>query len=257
MAINHGSRAQALACKILGIPCFIGMDYEHTESRIFSFCATRIWIPELLFPDALPIIGVKKYKVLTYPGIKEQFYLHDFAADPMFKQRNSIPGEKVFVVLRPPAEMANYHDNKSEYLIEKVIQNIRTQKTLFTICTPRTNDQKIRYKKYESPTFKVADNTLDGKSLAYFADVMISGGGTMNREAAFFGAKVYSIFSGPKALVDLDLQKRGLLKFIESADDCLTIEFKNKISGNKTLSYHSDSQVKKLVDQFVSISSSK
>ena len=79
----------------------------------------------------------------------------------------------------------------------------------------------------------------------------------MNREAAFFGAKVYSIFSGPKPLVDLDLQKRGLLKFIESADDCLTIEFKNKLSGNKTLSNHSDSQLKKLVDQFVNISSSK
>lgn len=254
IAINHGSRAQALACKILGIPCFIGMDYEHTESRIFSFCATRIWMPELLFPAALPIIGIQESKVLTYQGIKEQFYLSDFAADPMFKQKNAIPEDKVLVVLRPPADMANYHDRKSEYLIDKVIQTIRSKEDLYTICTPRTSDQMFRYKKYESPVFRVAENALDGKSLAYFADVMISGGGTMNREAAFFGAHVYSIFSGPKPMVDVELQKRGLLTFIESPGDCQAIEFKTKTSVNRAFSNPSHSQITKLVEQFVQLS---
>ena len=65
-SINHGSRAQAAACKILGIPCYIGMDYEHTESRIFALCSTKIWIPELLFPTLLPSFCVTEYKIIVY-----------------------------------------------------------------------------------------------------------------------------------------------------------------------------------------------
>jgi uncharacterized protein len=254
IAVNHGSRAHALACKILGIPCFIGMDYEHTESRIFAFCATRIWIPELLFPDSLSSIGVEKDKVLTYPGIKEQFYLNDFVPDPEFRLNNNIPMDKILVVLRPPAETANYHDPRSEFLLSKVIETIRGKDQLYTICIPRTPDQRWKFSRFESPGFRVLDKALDGKNLAFHADLMISGGGTMNREAAFFGTKVYSIFSGPKPKLDVELERMSLLTFITTAADCAAMEFKRKESAGKTFSSPSTDVIDNLVNQFINLS---
>lgn len=250
-AINHGSRAQAVACKMLGIPCYIGMDYEHTESRIFGACAAKIWIPELLYPMSLPFIGVSSSQVITYKGIKEQFYLKGFVSDPQFKEKVGIPADKVFVVLRPPAETANYHDPKSEELLTAIIQKLIATKHVYTICTPRTTDQKCKLKKYESTFFKVLEKAIDGKNLIYYADTMISGGGTMNREAAFFGAHVYSIFSGRKPMLDLELQKLGLLSFIGSAEDCNAIQFKEKLSGKAAFFHSEENQLEPLLNSII------
>lgn len=247
-AISHGSRAQAIACKILKIPCFIGMDYEHTESRIFAICATKIWIPEILYPSSLPFIGVSEDRVLTYKGIKEQFYLKGFISDPLFKEKLGIPLDKILVALRPPADQANYHDGKSELLIEEIIQSLAAREDVYTICTPRTMDQRKKLKKYESTSFKVLESAVDGKNLAYYVDTMISGGGTMNREAAFFGAQVYSIFSGKKPMLDLELQKLGLLSFITSRKDCKNIQFKKKSIGWNTFEYNDATQLEQLID---------
>jgi uncharacterized protein len=251
-AINHGSRAHSLACKILRIPCFIGMDYEHTESRIFAACATKIWIPELLFPKALPAIGISKDRVITYKGIKEQFYLKDFVPDPLFKEKLGIPADEVFVILRPPAEMANYHDPRSEKMLEVIIQKLLATKNIYIICTPRTNDQKCKLKKYESAYFKVLEKSVDGKNLVFYADTMISGGGTMNREAAFFGAHVYSIFSGKKPMLDMELQKLGLLSFISQAEDCDTIRFEKKRPLTSRFFNTETNQLTKLLDTIIS-----
>jgi uncharacterized protein len=253
MAINHGSRAQSVVCKMLGIPCFVGMDYEHTESRLFSICATRIWIPEFLFPGSLSSIGIKKERVLTYPGIKEQFYLQNFKPDSLFKETHHIPKEKTLVVLRPPADMANYHDPKSEILIESLIGRLRADANLFTVCTPRTLVQKSKLKKFESHNFRVLETAVDGRNLAYFADIMISGGGTMNREAAYFGAHVYSVFSGRKPMLDVELQKLGLLTFVESPRQCASIIFKKKNSGRQYFKANSNDTVSQLIDQFTFI----
>ena len=247
-AINHGSRAQAVACKILGIPCYIGMDYEHTESKIFAACATKVWIPEVLYPESLPFIGISNNQVITYKGIKEQFYLQGFVSDPLFKEKLGIPADKVFVVLRPPAETANYHDARSEGLLDIIVQKLISAKDIYTICTPRTNDQKCKLKKYESAYFKVIEKAVDGKNLAYYADTMISGGGTMNREAAFFGAHVYSIFSGRKPMLDLELQTLGLLSFISSAEDCDAIQFIKKVPVKTSFFHSEENQLELLLD---------
>jgi predicted glycosyltransferase len=253
MARNHGSRAQALACKILGIPCFIGMDYEHTESRIFSICASRIWIPAMLSPRALPIIGIHQNKVLTYPGIKEQFYLANFNGDEDFRSRNGIPEKHVLVVLRPPADMAHYHNQKSEVIFQKMIEIIGATKNTYTICTPRSKDQAAKLRTFATETFRILDTPMDGKNLAYHSDLMISGGGTMNREAAYFGTRVYSIFSGPKPMLDLELQKMGLLSFIESVDDCNRIKFIRKAAIGSSFTPGTN-VLGHLVDQFINLS---
>jgi predicted glycosyltransferase len=95
---------------------------------------------------------------------------------------------------------------------------------------------------------------MDGKNLAFHADLMISGGGTMNREAAYFGTRVYSIFSGPKPILDLELQKIGLLSFIESAKDCEGIKFLKKETQSVSSFTPRTNVLHQLVDQFINLS---
>jgi predicted glycosyltransferase len=254
LAINHGSRAHALACKILGIPCFIGMDYEHAESRILSACAKRIWIPDLLSPEALPIIGVGKDRVITYPGIKEQFYLANFNEDKLFRTRYGIPAEHVLIVLRPPAEMAHYHNHNSEALLLRTIEIIKENRNTYTICAPRSKAQAAKMMYLASETFRILDAAIDGKNLAFHADLMISGGGTMNREAAYFGTRVYSIFSGPTPILDLQLQKMGLLSIIGSVEDCDRIRFIRKEKEVAALLASNVNPLPRLIDQFINLS---
>lgn len=251
LAVNHGSRSQTLACMLMRIPCFVGMDYEHTESMIFSRFATRIWMPKLLFPKALPIIGIRAEQALVYEGIKEQFYLEKFEPDPDFKRTNGIPSDKIFIALRPPAELANYHDPRSETLLLKMIERIKASRNVFTLCFPRTNDQAKRLREFASDDFVVCDKVLDGKNVVYYADVMISGGGTMNREAAYFDAAVYSIFSGPKPLIDSKLQSMGALIFIENETQIQAIEFQKKSKGASKFPIQSNTVINHLIERFL------
>jgi uncharacterized protein len=60
---------------------------------------------------------------------------------------------------------------------------------------------------------------LDGLNLIWHSDLLVSGGGTMNREAAALGVPAYSIFRGPIGAVDRHLQQTGRLVLIESPED--------------------------------------
>ena len=111
--------------------------------------------------------------------------------------------------------------------------------------------QQCKLKKYESAYFKVIEKAVDGKNLAYYADTMISGGGTMNREAAFFGAHVYSIFSGRKPMLDLELQNLGLLSFISSAEECNAIQFKKKLPVKTGFFNSEENQLEQLLNTII------
>jgi predicted glycosyltransferase len=53
----------------------------------------------------------------------------------------------------------------------------------------------------------------------WFSDLVISAGGTMNREAAALGIPVYSIFKGKSAAVDRYLAAIGKLVLLENKFD--------------------------------------
>jgi predicted glycosyltransferase len=139
-------------------------------------------------------------------------------------------------------------------LLQTVIEIIGKNRNTYTICAPRSKAQSAKLKRFASNTFRVLDTPMDGKNLAFHADLMISGGGTMNREAAYFGTRVYSIFSGPKPILDLELQKIGLLSFIESAKDCEGIKFLKKETQSVSSFTPRTNVLHQLVDQFINLS---
>jgi predicted glycosyltransferase len=58
----------------------------------------------------------------------------------------------------------------------------------------------------------VPEHAVDAQSLISFADLVVSAGGTMNREAVSLGVPVYTVFGGRLGAVDEQLIREGRLR---------------------------------------------
>ena len=144
--------------------------------------------------------------------------------------------EKVLVTLRPPATDANYHSDKSEILLDDILHLLANSHDVITVVVPRTHAQaaaiatRIANIADAGERFIILDSAVDALQLAYASDLLISGGGTMNREAAILGVPVYSIFGGRQGSLDREMEREGKITFIRAARDLskLAIERRSK-----------------------------
>ena len=231
VAVSHGSRSMVLAAKWLRIPIITMYDYEFTETRIFNRLSDRVLIPEQISDHTLDKIGLANSKRVKYAGIKEELYLRYF--QPVEGFRTKFLGENgltlsdytIFAVLRPPATTANYHAKQSEVLFHELLQYLLNAKDTFTVLVPRTGQQGSNIEQAIATTgvaddrYFILEKAVDGLDLAYAADLLISGGGTMNREAALLGVPVYSIFSGKQGALDAQMEEEGTITFIRKTED--------------------------------------
>ncbi len=220
IAISHGSRAQMVAAQLLGIPVVMFLDYEFVQTIPF------VKLSLLFIPKVISTKKLSKFSDIlrTYPGIKEDIYVPTFKPDESIKTEMKIIDSKINVVLRPPADQAHYHNPESEKLFFNVIEHLTSTENVKTIILPRDNRQKekikIQYKyHFDSGKLCIPEKVVDALNLMWYSDLVISGGGTMNREAAALGIPVYSIFRGKIGDVDKYLAKAGRLTLLESPND--------------------------------------
>jgi predicted glycosyltransferase len=241
VAVSHGSRSMVLASRWLTIPILTMYDYEFTETRIFNQFSDKVLVPDKIPDTVLDDLGLRRSKREKYPGIKEELYVRNFkpSVDFLKELLRGDPGEKILVVLRPPATTANYHSDESEHLLDEILRRLSEGEDVFTVVVPRTPDQaeEIRSKLadvYSQTDFLVLDDPVDGLDLAFAADLVISGGGTMNREAALLGVPVYSFFAGRQGALDAQMEKDGLVKFIRTREDvaAISLEKRNRAAPN-------------------------
>jgi predicted glycosyltransferase len=72
----------------------------------------------------------------------------------------------------------------------------------------------------------VPRRAVDGRSLVALADLLVSAGGTMNREAAVLGTPVWSMFEGRLGAVDELLVHQGRLRLLRDPQD-IVVEHKD------------------------------
>lgn len=231
VAVSHGSRSMVLAAKWLKIPVITMYDYEFTETFIFNRFSDKVLIPEKIPDKTLDEIGLPIAKRIKYQGLKEELYLNYFQPDQTFwenfasKNQLSIDSDTILVALRPPATTANYHNENSEILFRELLKYLLSNVKTLTIISPRTDEQKIEIEKLmaelnlDSARCLILKKAVNGLDLALNADLLISGGGTMNREAVLLGTKVYSIFAGKQGALDLAMEQDGLITFIRQPED--------------------------------------
>jgi hypothetical protein len=178
---------------------------------------------------------------LHYPGIKEDVYTPFFQPNPSLKETLGLQPEHIVVTIRPPATEAHYHNPESEKLLMAVFELLGTHPEVKTVLLPRTHRQEEDLRQARPDLFAagrivVPKHAVDGLDLIWYSDLVISGGGTMNREAAALGIPVYSLFRGTMGAVDKHLAETGRLVLLESEQDVhekLRIEARNKTMASR------------------------
>jgi uncharacterized protein len=236
LAVSHNSYSQILAAKILGIKSVTLMDYEHQPANHLAFrLANRVIVPSSFPEDSLKQFGASKRKIRRYEGIKEDVYLADFKQDINFQSELSnlgISPENILVVVRPPASFALYHRFENE-IFSVFLAKLRNAKNVKVIFLARTKEQKTLYFKQFTDKFILPEKILDGANLIASADLVVSAGGTMNREAAALGIPTATIYAGKFASIDEFLINEKRLLRIANQNDLQNLKIVKKSLVNQ------------------------
>jgi uncharacterized protein len=215
LAIAHGSNDLAIAARALGIPEANMHDYEFAVAQHHVGCrlAKRVIFPDSVPPERLKRFGVGPEKLFQYPGFKEEYYLADFEVDPGVLGEVGVDTERVVVIVRPPPDVSLYH-RKSNPLFPQVLARVGTDERVHAVVLPRTKEQRAYVKKLALPSLIVPDHAVEAQSLVALADLVVSAGGTMNREAVALGTPVFTTFAGRMGGVDEALIADGRLRVL-------------------------------------------
>jgi uncharacterized protein len=213
LAIAHGSNDLAIASKLLGIPEANMHDYEFAVAQHHVGCrlAKRVIFPDSVPPERLKRFGVGPAKLFQYPGIKEEYYLADFEVDQDALEKVGVDTERVIVVVRPPPDVSLYH-RKSNPLFPQVLARVGSDSGVHAVVLPRTPEQRDYVKELALPSLIVPDHAVEAQSLVALADLVVSAGGTMNREAVALGTPVYTTYGGRLGGVDEALIRSNRLR---------------------------------------------
>ncbi len=231
LAVSHNSYSQILAGRALSLKTVTLMDYEHQPANHLAFrLASRIVVPRAFPDDALARFGASPAKVRRYDGIKEDVYLANFQPDPTFeKQLNElgIGAEEILITVRPPATEALYHRFENE-LFALLVKRVTETSGARVVLLPRSQSQR---QIYDGPGFQnvvIPSRALDGANLIARSDLVVSAGGTMNREAAALGIPAASIYVGEWAAIDEHLVGEGRLKRLSTPADIAALPIQRK-----------------------------
>lgn len=229
MAFSHGSRSQFFLSELLRIPYATAFDYEHSRSIPFVR-PTMALMPEVIPEKA----ARKKIKhIVRYPGIKEDVYVPDFKPDDRIKNELGLNSGKIIATVRPPAMDAHYQNPQSGKLFKSVIDYLGSHENIKIVMLPRLESQSVFIKNEWPDLFGngrmiIPDQVVNGLNLIWHSDLVLSGGGTIIREAAALNVPAYSFFRGKTGKVDKYLSEKGKMTMIQN-----TNEIKEKIKVQK------------------------
>jgi predicted glycosyltransferase len=224
-ALAHGSTDLPPVARARRIPNTTMFDYEWATLQHSVNCrlANRVLVPAAIPADRLARYGARPPKLVQYPGLKEEYYLADFEPDPAVLEQLEVDGKRPLAVVRTAPSYALYLGGSESSLLRGVLERLAAEGAQ-TVVLARTDEQRRAVEGLGLGAI-VPARAVDGRSLVAFADLLVSAGGTMNREAAVLGTPVWSIFEGRLGAVDEQLAREGRLRFLEDPGQ-LTVERK-------------------------------
>ena len=189
-------------------------DYEWARLQHEVNCrlATRVLVPDAIPADRLAQYGARPPKLVQYPGLKEEYYLSEFEPDPAVLGELGLDPARVIAVVRTAPSYALYLGGSENELVPRVLRRLLDEGAQVVVLA-RTDEQRRALRDVD-PALVVPERAVDGRSLAGLADLVISAGGTMIREAAVLGTPVWSIFEGRLGAVDEQLEREGCVLFL-------------------------------------------
>ena len=213
VAMGHGSNDVIVAAALLRIPSSTAFDYEWAKVQHNVNCRL---VRAVVVPDAIPPERLDRYgargKVRAYPGLKEEYYLADFEPDRSVLSELALDPEQPIVVVRTPPAVSLYHRFENP-LFARVLERLRGTQA---VVLPRTAAQREEIRALGG--LSVPERAIDAQSLIAFADLVVSAGGTMNREAVALGTPVFTTFEGRLGAVDERLLAEGRMRRLEDPE---------------------------------------
>ena len=223
LAVSNGSRSQLIVSAFLGIPCLFMGDYEFATNWAFIRPSC------LLVPEVIPTAALRldANRILKYSGIKEDVYVPRFAPERSIRPQLHLDENDIMVTIRPAASEAHYHNPESDKLFDAAVKFLSESREVKLVALPRTEKQAMELKKrwhdlFQSGSMRMPNGVVNGLNLIWHSDLVLSAGGTMNREAAALGVPVYSVFRGHIGSVDRYLAQQGRLVLLQSVEEVQT-----------------------------------
>jgi len=218
LALSHASHELPLAARTLGIRSAYAYDYEFARAQhtIGSRAATRVVVPAAIPQERLDRLGAHAAKVRRYPGLKEEYYLAGFQPDESVLAELGLDRERVLAVVRTPPEVSLYHRHGNP-LFTDVLERLGSDGRVQAVVLPRTPAQRELLLEAALPSLVVPQHAIDAQSLIALSDLVVSAGGTMNREAVALGTPVWTTFAGTMGAVDEGLIANGRLVELTNA----------------------------------------
>jgi hypothetical protein len=212
--LAHGSTDLPPVGRVLGIPNTTMFDYEWARLQHEVNCrlATRVLVPDAIPADRLAQYGARPPKLVQYPGLKEEYYLSAFEPDPSVLAELGLDPARVIAVVRTAPSYALYLGGSENELVPRVLRRLLGEGAQVVVLA-RTDEQRRALRDVD-PALAVPERAVDGRSLAGLADLVVSAGGTMIREAAVLGTPVWSIFEGRLGAVDEQLEREGRVRLL-------------------------------------------
>jgi hypothetical protein len=217
IALSHASHELPLVARSLGIPSAYAFDYEFARIQHGLGCraARRVVVPDAIPQERLDALGAGSRKVRRFPGFEEQYYLSGFEPDQGVLHELGLDPERILAVVRTPPEVSLYHRHGNP-LVADVLRRLGSDPNVQAVVLPRTDEQRETIRALALPSLVLPDHAVDAQSLVALSDLVVSAGGTMNREAAALGVPVYTMFAGRFGAVDqmlVDDGRLGILRF--------------------------------------------
>jgi predicted glycosyltransferase len=214
LAIAHGSVDLAIVSSLFRIPSVQMQDYEFAgwQRQVAFRAARRVLMPDSIPLDRLRRIGAGEGKLVRFPGLKEEYYLAGFEPEAAVLGELGLDLEKVLVVVRPPPETSAYHARNDLY--GEAIRHLAAADAVQAVVIPRTERQGAEVRAMGAANLIVPERAIDAQSLIAHADLVVSAGGTMNREAVALGTPVFTTFAGRMGGVDEALVAEGRMRVL-------------------------------------------
>jgi predicted glycosyltransferase len=214
LAIGHGSVDLGVVSALYRVPSVQMQDYEFArlQRQIAFRLASRVLAPDTIPLERLAKLGAKGKKLVRYSGLKEEYYLAGFEPDPAVLGELGLDHEQILVVVRPPPETSEYHARNDLY--GATIDRLAAAANVQAVVIPRTTAQGEAIRAMHATNLIVPERAIDAQSLIAYADLVVSAGGTMNREAVALGTPVFTTFTGRMGGVDEALIADGRLRVL-------------------------------------------
>jgi predicted glycosyltransferase len=194
--------------------------YHRLEAR-----ATHNVVPEAFRTEILTDRGADPDRVHTYDGYKEDVYVAGFDPDPDFPDRLPFDGEP-FVVVRPEALSATYVDAETS-IVPELLAGL-TDRGLNAVYLSREARNRSLVPD-DSDRVYVPDGALSGLDLAWHARCVLTGSGTMAREAARMETPAVSFFPSRLISVDQALVEAG--EVFHSRDPTAIVDYVDRLGA--------------------------